>query len=320
MTSKRRLEIAFDTTGGPIAGVGHVLRSWSLAERLRQHGARVSLVNRPVTTPLLPGPLPRTGAAPDVLVIDRPDTTAALIGRRHRRWPSARIVALDYYGVPVTGLAAVINLNLARVRTNRRPQIYRLGLEYATLRPSFTEYRRCRRPVPASVRRVLVGFGGTDPLDWTVAAVEAVRSATDAGISIEVLSGRAVEPGRLAADGITLHVAVTDPAPLLQRSDLAVIGGGTMMIEAACLGLPALVIPRTADERAFARTFARAGAVCLLRAAPRLPAARLRLQVQRLIADRRARLRMRRAGRALIDGRGADRVARLILRAGALAA
>ena len=291
--------MAFDTVGGRVTGVGHVVRTLALIERVRALGARVSLV-APVTAPLTGKPVrvSRAGRRPDVVVIDRPDTSEALLRDRRKRWPDARLVALDYYGEAVDGLAAVINLNDGRRRkVARRPRPLYHGLRYATLRPSFRAKRRDRRSIPRRLRLLLVGFGGTDPFGWAPSATRALTAMLPEGVAIQTMK------------------AVPDPAPLLARCDLAVIGGGTMMMEAACLGLPAIVIPRTPEERAFARQFERAGAVRLVTVRSGFPTTALQRAVKRLLDDRAERTRMSRAGRALIDGRGIDRVARLIVTA-----
>jgi len=318
-----RVDVAFDTAGGHRAGVGHVVRALALAARVEQLGARVTAIAPATASALASRALPITTRRPDVVAIDRPDTTADLLRRHNERWPGIRLVALDYYGESVDGLAAVVNLNEARERgAARRPRAYYRGLRYAVLRASFRQRRRVRTAVPARVRRILVGFGGTDPSGWTTAAVRAlVPILSSAAMDIDILSGRPFPAGAL--DGVprvTLHVAVADPSALLQASDLVIIGGGTMMIEAACLGVPAIVIPRTLEERAFARQFTRVGAVRVLAPRAAFPGGALRREAARLFDDRHARLRMRRAGRALVDGRGAERVARLILKAGRVAA
>jgi spore coat polysaccharide biosynthesis predicted glycosyltransferase SpsG len=259
------------------------------------------------------------GARPDIVVVDRPDTTSAGLLRHHTRWPSARLVALDYYGASVDGLAGVINLNPSREKTRRPGPFWRRrGLEFATLRPSFSEWRGVRRTVPVRVRRVLVGFGGTDPTGWTSAAVTTLSDMLPSDIEIHILSGAGALPDERARvrSHVTMHVSVPDPAPLLHASHVAVIGGGTMMIEAACLGVPALVIPRTPEEVGFARQFTRAGAVRVVSPRGGFPVSGLRREMTRLLRDRPERARMRAAGRSLVDGRGAGRVADLIMAAG----
>lgn len=319
--SRARLKVAFDAAGGHRAGVGHVLRSLALAEHVRRLGARASLIAPVSAGALSVAAIPVSTDQPDVLVVDRPDTTSELLRRHHERWPAARMVALDYYGSTVDGLVSVINLNEARERGNAaRPQRYYRGLRYATLRPTFARQRRARRGVRARVRHILIGFGGTDPSGWTVAALDTLRTMLPPAVQVDVLSGRSLPAGARGRPGVITHVSVADPAGLLQRSDLAVIGGGTMMIEAACLGLPAVVIPRTPEERLFAGQFARAGAVRLLRSSRRFPVSAVQREVGSLLEDTSARLQMHRAGRRLVDGRGTDRVARMILRAGRIGA
>lgn len=326
--SERPLRVLFDTAGGHRAGVGHLLRTLTLVDELRRRGARVAVIRPIGASALLPillkrarlRPVDAVGPQPDIVVVDRPDTTSAGLLRHHARWPSARLVALDYYGASVDGLTGVININPAREK-NRRPRALwrRRGLEYATLRPSFSEWRGVRTTVPVRVRRILVGFGGTDPTGWTSSAVTALSDMLPSDVEIHVLSGAgalsyAPSPVR---SHVTVHVSLPDPAPLLHASHVAVIGGGTMMIEAACLGVPALVIPRTPEEVGFARQFTRAGAVRVVSPRGGFPASGLRREMTRLLRDRPERLRMRSAGRSLVDGRGADRVADLIMTAGA---
>ncbi len=313
--SDAQLRVVFDTAGGRRAGVGHVLRSLALAERVREMGARPALLAPVTAGALSPVVLPVDADDAQVIVVDRPDTTADRLRRHHRRWPAARMVALDYYGVAVEGLAAVVNLNEARERAVIRPRAYYRGLRFAILRPSFANARSRYRRVPAQVRRILVGFGGTDPSGWTDAALKALAAMLPSTAHTEVLSGRAL-PHAPRGPRVTLHQAVADPAPLLRQCDLAIIGGGTMLMEAACLGLPAIVVPRTPDERVFARQFSRVGAARVVLSQGAFPARAVLRQVRRLLNDQEARADMHRAGRRLVDGRGSDRVARLIMNIG----
>jgi spore coat polysaccharide biosynthesis predicted glycosyltransferase SpsG len=310
MTSERRVHVLIDTAGGRRTGHGHLVRSRELARRLRRRGARVSwlAVARP------------SQVAPSVIVIDRDDVTAEMITARHRQWPEAPIVALDYYGPPAEGVAAVINLNAGRASEwapRSRPRRYLEGLEYATVRQSFVPIRNGRkRRERQEPPRVLIGFGATDPRGWTAPALRAIASVGDGDVRVDVMSGSASAALSRAVKRhphARLHVAVADPAPLVARSSLVIIGGGTMMIEAACLGVPAVVVPRTMSERMFARGFARVGAVRVVPVRHTFPGAAVRRVVASLLRDARARTRMRRRATALVDGHGADRVVMTIL-------
>lgn len=330
MMSRSRPKIAFDSAGGHREGVGHLLRTAALAGQLGAMNVEVTLLTsaRKVGSFVLHS-LRNSGlridvagaSPPHAIVIDRPDITVERIRRLHRRWPSTTLVALDYYGPSAEGLALVINLNAAREGKESTAVCEKCrGLKFAILRPSFHRLRRRRRRTLPRIRRILVGFGGTDPNGWSARATQALAECLPENVSIDVMSGsgwvtRTGQANWPAGDSITRHVAVADPAPMLNASDLAIIGGGTMLIEAACLGVPALVVPRTVEETLFAREFVRAGAARVVRADHDFPSKALKRHVGELLENAEERRSMRKAGRVLVDGRGADRVAKRILRA-----
>lgn len=323
--------VLFDVSGGQRAGVGHVIRSLELATRLLKLGVDVVflppggrsvtlLVERssfPVT------PLARVSAhgSPSVVLVDRPDTSAIRLKRHHQRWPRARLIALDYYGQVVGGVDAVINLNRWRVRAGTAWSNgceYRQGLTFATLREAFRSERSARPRARRSLQRLFLAFGGTDPSGWTRHAIHALAPLVRAGPKLDVVVGRrSAEVDRavqaVGTARVHLHESVSDPAALLGRCDVAVIGGGTMMMECACLGIPAVVVPRTKAERLFATDFAHAGAVVVVPPKGSFPVHRVAAAVGELAFDQAARRDMAAAGRQLIDGRGADRVVSLVM-------
>lgn len=320
--------VTLDTAGGLRAGAGHLLRSIALAERLRALKTDATLLSKPNALPSLAmrairaaglGVASQRDSPPRVVVVDRPDTTTERLELLHRRWPAAALVALDYYGPAVEGLALVVNLNEAReTRAQSRALPKARGLRYVILRDSFRALRRRRRLARPGIRRILVGFGGTDPNGWSEQAARVMTRCLSGDVSVHLLTGEkprgADSVTRPAGRSIIRHVTIADPAPLLAASDLAIIGGGTMLAEAACLGIPAVVVPRTQAERLFARQFSAAGAARMVEPENgRLPARALARLVRNLADDTDARRRMQRAGRRLIDGRGAERIARFIV-------
>jgi spore coat polysaccharide biosynthesis predicted glycosyltransferase SpsG len=322
--------VVFDVRGSQRTGIGHVVRALELAGRLANRGARVRFLplggrqaTRLVTRRSFPvRSLARMSAKepPTIVVVDRPDVKPARLRRLRRRWPQAVLVVLDYYGAAVRGIDAVINLNRWRVRAGRTWDgtcRYRLGLQFATLRASFRRARPARTAAGGPLRRIFLGFGGTDAAGWTARAITALVSLGGTAPILEVVLGRrvpAVERAARAAGAarVRIHVAIADPAAVLRGCDLAVVGGGTLMMEAGCLGIPAIVVPRTQAERLFVRDFVRGGAVVVVPGARGLPVRRLVAAVTALAHDRARRRQMAAAGRRLIDGRGADRVLALV--------
>src|SRR5690606_26558309 len=64
-----------------------------------------------------------------------------------------------------------------------------LGPRYALLRPEFREARKKLRPRDGTVRRILIFFGGTDPTNETLKAIEAVRLLNCSDIEVDVVVG-----------------------------------------------------------------------------------------------------------------------------------
>jgi UDP-2,4-diacetamido-2,4,6-trideoxy-beta-L-altropyranose hydrolase len=196
------------------------------------------------------------------------------------------------------------------------------GPAYALLRPSF---RDLRRPVAfrTAVERVLVTLGGADPAGHTDAVVRHLLGALPEGVVIDVVLGplfgaaETLEAFALAHPGrIRLHRALPDLAPLLREADLAVSAGGQTTFELAAAGVPAVALELADNQRVLLAGFARAGTLHAVgqAAAPEM-GQRLTQAVARLCQDPALRRRMSEAGPALVDGRGAERVAMALIEA-----
>jgi len=100
---------------------------------------------------------------------------------------------------------------------------------------------------------------------------------------------------------------------LMRRCSAAVTHGGDTLYELACLGVPTAVVCPTVRQLRVARRFEADGAALNLGLHRTLPRPLFQRQVGRLLGDRSLRLRLARNGRALVDGRGAQRVAEALL-------
>src|SRR5579862_7942028 len=270
-----------DCRGGRRIGLGHVVRCTELARRLRARGMAVRFL--PAGSVIADAFVRRAGfrkgqplasRTPGLILIDRPDTDTTRLRRHRERWPDAVIAALDYYD---QAALADVTINLNRWRegrtgsgSSRTPREY---LSKPIVRPSFRRHRRAAR---RSARRILLAFGGTDAKNWTAAAMLTLKPLVEQNdMRVDVLLGRPAPRVQRAAHSmgrrVHLHVGVRDPAPLFGACDLGLTGGGTVMVEAACVGLPVVVVPRTSDERAFARDFAEQGTAIVVNPASAFP-------------------------------------------------
>lgn len=194
-----------------------------------------------------------------------------------------------------------------------------LGPRYSLLRPSFAKLRskRCRRGDPP---RVLVIMGGSDPRDATLATLAAL-DGLPSDFALDVVAGAAFArlPRLAAAVGAARHSArlhhdPRDVAAVMARAALAVSAAGGTCWELACLGVPAVILVAADNQQPNAAGLARSGCALTLGDISPFPARRVRNSVSILLADRRRLRRMSSAGKRLVDGLGARRAARALLR------
>jgi spore coat polysaccharide biosynthesis predicted glycosyltransferase SpsG len=98
-------------------------------------------------------------------------------------------------------------------------------------------------------------------------------------------------------------------APLMSWADLAVTGAGSTCWELACLGVPALSLMIAENQRRIGEELGAAGVIVNLGWHTDVGVERIATSVDGLLYSSFRRLRMSQQGRALIDGKGAARVA-----------
>jgi UDP-2,4-diacetamido-2,4,6-trideoxy-beta-L-altropyranose hydrolase len=188
------------------------------------------------------------------------------------------------------------------------------GSQFALLDPRFRRARERLGAPSDQVRRVLVGFGGTDPAGATVRVLEALAVAK-LGTAVDVVLGIANDDmGRirqLAAQldpPAAVHVSVDDMASMIARADMAIGAGGVSALERCCLGVPSITITIADNQRKLADELARSGATENLGPVSELSTRNIAEAVSHLASDSEWRRKMRAAALAVADGLGAARV------------
>lgn len=194
-----------------------------------------------------------------------------------------------------------------------------LGPRHAVLRAGFPpgDIRQSGRPV----EQVLVMFGGGDDRGAIQFVLSALLPATHAGIKFLVISGASnprngdlqkwvVDHGQ---GRVKLAIDPDPIAPLFTECELALIAGGTSTYEAACSGLPMVIVTIAENQIDQAESWARSGAALYVGPLDGVTAEELQSEIGRLIADDARRARMSDIGRDLADGRGAERLARAMI-------
>lgn len=191
-----------------------------------------------------------------------------------------------------------------------------VGWEWVILRPQFA------RGAPGSLEGragVLVTMGGSDPAGLTLLAVEAL-DRLEANVEVTIVVGQgfvhqqALEQ-RLATARQRYRVCrdVTNMADFMAGAELAVAAFGMTAYELAAVGTPAVLLSLTPDHVESAVAFVESGMAESLGLYQQVTPEQLAAAVADLLRDGQRRAQMSQRATQLVDGRGAARVAQMIV-------
>ena len=191
------------------------------------------------------------------------------------------------------------------------------GWEWLALRRQFSPPPPYRPDHPPSV---LLLTGGSDPRGLRTRVLRAAAAAVPAEWRLTLVLGRAAtaESGfeSLAAslrDRLTLVRDIAGMAALMARSALAVSLFGGTAYELAAVGVPTILLGLDADHARSATSLAEAGAALFPGVADAVSDDALAAAIGSLAAGPERRAQMSATARALIDGRGSERIAGSLL-------
>lgn len=313
--------IAVDFT--PASGLGHVRRGLAIGTTLARLGWSVTLANTAsgeivlgdsaggITTlsGLDTGGLDSRGlrAEFDACVIDSYEASSEL------REDLAPYLAIDDYYLPLPGAIAV--LNPAPGADTSRYQIDEklIGADYALLGDDVLMAREsCGEPgFPPRQVYVWLGAAGTSEL------MQTVRGALDLSLPeaevlvppapVESAQSRA-GTARPRAELAPAHSNFEGAAHFIAQADLVICAGGVTALEAACIGRPAVALVLAENQKANVAGLAHEGT--LIEATGQT----LEMEIRELTSDREKFAELASRGRKLVDGRGAERTAKTIVR------
>lgn len=320
-------------------GTGHAMRCLALTQALRDRGAAVTLA-----AALLPAAIGERFRAEgaDVVRLQAPQATdldvAATLQLAEgsaatwlvvdgyafddayvRAVADARpLLLIDDWPRDLAEPALLLNQNLYATPDdypNLAPNRLLLGGAYALLRREYAVPARRRSPGP--VERILVTLGGADPDNVTARVVGALSRLPGVAREIRVVIGAAHAAADQLADeirsaGFQGLRDVRDMLALEDWADLAIGAAGTTSLELASRGLPSIQVVLTDNQVRVAAEMERRGVALSCGQPDAGFEARLGAAIEALSPWPR-RAAMSEAGRRLVDGRGAGRVAARLL-------
>ena len=272
--------------GGGSYGFGNLRRSATLATEFQGQGWRVQVeVLSALGRALLPA-CPQDVGNPDVVLLDLPYNGGQMVGEGRQR--GCPVAALDYTGTSPPDLV----ISVFDRGTSPREARNVAGLEYAIIRQELRDLA----PAPEG-HGVLVAIGGGDQQGLGEAAAERLY---DEGCDVTLIEGPLAVSSRELPSAIKRLVMPPDLAARMASCSWAVTSGGGTMLECLCLGKAVHALPRTQPERALAeQILARDGLLGM------------GLESLSVPADRERR-RTAMIGPRLVDGRGAERIVKIV--------
>jgi spore coat polysaccharide biosynthesis predicted glycosyltransferase SpsG len=315
MSITRHMTVVFRVSAGPRRGFGHLARCRAIARalgvrpRISVRGtARTRAAAARLGIDVLPGGRRALASlAPVLLVVDDPSPRHAapwVIAARRR---GIRVAVLCDGGLGRVDADLVIDGSILADHVAADLA----GPRYAVVDPRVTALRGRRRP---GRRRICIAVGGGAHVFSRVSGLVAGLAALAPDADIRVAPGFTAPRSRpvLAAGR---WIASTQLVPALAAADVAIVAGGLTAYEACALGVPAVAVSVVPAQQPAVRALARHGAVVdggpLHHAEG---AGRVSGRAAALLTADAARRQMAAAGRRLVDGRGATRIATALAR------
>lgn len=339
------MRVLIRTDASSVLGLGHLRRCLSLAVALRSHGAAVRFGLRPSDVDA--AGLARAEGF-DATVLDLPrsadppaqadaDALVALASggvdwvvvdhyRLDARWHTAvrrgmacRIAVIDDLADRPLDCDALIDHNHVpdpghrhryAAQLERAPQTWLCGPRFALLGPAYQS--RPAFQVAAQVRSIGIFLGGTDPGQLSITALQACRQGAGFTGPVEIASTSAnphlaTLVRSVAADpAASLVLDQPDLADFFARHDLQIGAGGGATWERCSIGVPSLTLCVADNQRAVIPALQCLGA--LISSTDNSPVS-IAQALRRLLDEQALRQALARRSQALVDGRGAGRVA-----------
>jgi spore coat polysaccharide biosynthesis predicted glycosyltransferase SpsG len=251
------------------------------------------------------------------IVVDGPALGREIIPKIAER---VRTVLVDDSGKVNYSMSAVVNHNihaphLAASYPQAKTRL--LGRRYLMLRKDIRRYTRgsCR-PMASGRPRILITFGGSDPINATSRLISLIPE--DRPLELIVVAGPGFRHDEPLADAakiaterghiVDIRRAPEDPGALFVSADAAICSAGGTLGELAYLGCPALAYAIVQDQVTPARIQVREGLIAGGRKWSETDDDTLRSDILAFILDDAGRREQRQRALATADSDGARRI------------
>jgi len=191
-----------------------------------------------------------------------------------------------------------------------------VGWEWVPLRKMFAQ---SHHKVKRDRLNILVSMGGSDEAGFTLKAIEALNKLDREFDTTVIMGGAYAHPQKLKeALSQTNHrfkvmINVANMSEIMANTDLAIASFGVTAYELAAMGVPAIYLCLKDDHVLSASAFVDAGIIVSLGLGSEVSVHYLMLAIRELLRNETKRDEMTKNARLLMDGKGAERIAAIII-------
>lgn len=287
------MNIIFRADASTDIGTGHIMRCLTLANLLKEKGAKVAFVCSDApgnlidyivndgfeVFPLKAGLVKRLDGEEtfqivrkykaDLLIVDhyQLDMSWELIIRK----ADTKIMVIDDLANREHDCDLLLDQNYFREYEKRYDGLVApscrklLGPKYLLLRREFYQAEQDARD-KTEAKEILIFYGGSDPTNETVKVLEALQHMNTSNLNIHVVVGQS-NPEKERIEGICkeknyhFYIQIDYLASVMAKADLSLGAGGVTMWERCFLGLPSIVTIVAENQRESTEAAADYGAV-----------------------------------------------------------
>ena len=193
---------------------------------------------------------------------------------------------------------------------------------WALIDPAYKKNRALAaksRKIESTVKNILISLGGSDPSGGTPKVLNALKKLR-LDQKIHVIIPKAYRHQKTFwrcfnsfPHKIRVYHHIKNMASFLKKIDLAIISGGMTRYEAACLGIPAIVITQNKEQESLSKPFCKVTGQIYMGSVKTLSNSQLENQVWKLLDSPRERKKIKTKSLRVVDGEAAKRIATFIL-------
>ena len=230
------------------------------------------------------------------IIVDVPEDIQPSLYERFRK-ERVFVIGIDWYSKRGKILKTVINL-----RGNRR------SLKFAIIRDEFLKLRRKGLGKKKKYGAV-IAIGGADNR-WYLKDILKFINAEKSLYKKKfiVIQGPLFKEEIISTDHVSIVKKPDHLAEIMAGAEVGISNGGTTLMEFMALGIPTIIFPQSKEEDAFIQPFLRAG--CAKRGV--LQPKEFSSQILKLWYDKKLNKEMAKKAHQLIDGKGVERLVKVI--------